>query len=208
MTCIVGVKGKFGTILAGDTRGSNNAGDITDGIQKVFKYNYSKQGIACCGSVKAMNYLKIQDSLIDYKDILDNIDIDLNYVISNIAPIIDEIQKATTEKSGVSSFIFATDKRLFEIQTDSSVIETIKPYIATGSTGAAAMAVLEAGYYDDIDEETALDLAITAIQMAGQNNTTSNFDVYYEKILTTEYEYEKNNKTETETEEKLNEEDK
>lgn len=187
MTCIVGLKGKFGTILGADTRASDAAGNFTDGILKVFNYNYGKQGIACCGSVKALNYVSTLDTLIDYKDILDEVDIDLTYVINNTAPVIQSIQQETKE-SGSSLFIFGTDKRLFTIYGDASVIEESKPFVSSGSNGDAARAVLEAGYHEDIELTEAIDLVITAIQAAGANNSTSNLDVNYTIIPTKEYE--------------------
>ena len=187
MTCIVGLKGKFGTILGADTRASDAVGNFTDGVLKVFDYNYGKQGIACCGSVKALNYVSTLDTLINYKDILDEIDIDLSYVINNTAPIIQTIQENTKE-SGSSVFIFGTDKRLFTIYGDASVIEEKKPFVSSGSNGDAARAVLEAGYHDDIELEEAVNLVVTAIQAAGANNSTSNMEVNYIFIPTYEYE--------------------
>lgn len=178
MTCIVGLRGKFGTILGADTRASDAAGNFTDGVLKVFKFPYGKQGIACCGSIKALNYISVLDTLIDYKDILDEVDINLNYVISNIAPIIQSIQEETN-KSGSSLFIYGTDKKLFTFYGDSSVIEEVKPFVSSGSNGDAARAVLEAGYHDDIELEEAIDLVVMAIQAAGANNSTSNLEVDY-----------------------------
>lgn len=187
MTCIVGLRGKFGTVLGADTRASDEAGNFTDGVLKVFNYNYGRQGIACCGSMKALNYIRVLDTLIDYKDILDGVDIDLDYVINHTAPVIQTIQEETKE-SGSSLFIFGTDKRLFTIYGDASVIEESKPFVSSGSNGDAARAVLEAGYHNDIEIEEAIDLVITAIQAAGANNSTSNLDVDYIFIPTKEYE--------------------
>lgn len=187
MTCIVGLRGKFGTVLGADTRASDAAGNFTDGVLKVFNYNYGRQGIACCGSMKALNYIRVLDTLIDYKDILDGVDIDLDYVINYTAPVIQAIQEETKE-SGSSLFIFGTDKRLFTIYGDASVIEESKPFVSSGSNGDAARAVLEAGYHNDIEIEEAVDLVITAIQAAGANNSTSNLDVDYIFIPTKEYE--------------------
>ena len=186
MTCIVGLRGKFGTILGADTRASDAAGNFTDGILKVFKFPYGKQGIACCGTVKALNYVSVLDTLIDYKDILDNVDIDLNYVISNTAPVIQSIQEETKE-SGSSVFIYGTDKRLFTIYGDASAIEEEKPFVSNGSNGDAARAVLEAGYHDDITLNEAIELITTAICAAGANNSTSNSEVNYIVITSDEY---------------------
>lgn len=186
MTCIVGLKGKFGTILGADTRASDAAGNFTDGVLKVFKFPYGKQGIACCGTVKALNYASVLDTLIDYKDILDNVDIDLNYVINNTAPIIQSIQEETKE-SGSSVFIYGTDKRLFTIYGDASVIEEEKPFVSNGSNGDAARAVLEASYHEDITLDEAINLITAAIYAAGANNSTSNLEVNYIVITSDEY---------------------
>lgn len=187
MTCIAGLKTKYGTIIGADTRASDSVGNFSDGVLKVFQFPYGRQGIACCGSVKALNYVSVLDSLIDYKDILDNINIDLNYMIRNISPVLEVIQEETKE-SGNSVFIVGTDKKLFTVYGDASVIEEIKPFCAQGSNGSAALSVLEAGYHEDIDIDEAIDLIVIAIQAAGANNSTSNLEVDYIVIPTEEYE--------------------
>lgn len=181
MTCIVGMKYKDGVILGADTRASDGCGGITEGVEKLIQFPYGYQGIACSGAMKAVNLVSTLDSLIDYRDILDDADIDIKYTIQVVAPVLEEIQKATQE-SGTSVFIFGTDKRLFTIYSDASVLEEPKPFVARGSTGDAAMAVLEANYRENLSFNEALDLLTLAIESAGANNVTSNFDVNYINI--------------------------
>ena len=85
MSIVIGIKYNNGVIVAGDkqsTKGNNARGETI----KIKKQKYSNSCFGCVGYSRDTNIIVSHDEIVNYKDILDNVEIDKNYVVNNIIP--------------------------------------------------------------------------------------------------------------------------
>lgn len=134
MTCIVGIKTKDNVFIGGDTFASNGFTGRQTLRPKVFKKDGFLYGV--CGSFRIIQLLEftyntpkrnIGETTNDY--IYGKISEDVRSVLKNGGDVItkDGIDKMQGD------FLFAYDNRLFIMQSDFSILETVSNYAATGS---------------------------------------------------------------------------
>lgn len=152
MTCVVGVRGPAGVLLAADSQTSGTNEKRMDACSKVFQLS-DTMAIAYCGSGRFGQIVKhwLMDSLDEPP-----LDRDLSrWYVRDFAPVLRDVladtghlhvmEEDTTEYFGDSAFLLAVRDRLFAIEPDFSVNEhDVFEYDALGSGAEAAMGVLAA----------------------------------------------------------------
>jgi 20S proteasome alpha/beta subunit len=169
VTCVVGLIGKKGVLLAGDSQSSTEWIYRYDTGTKVFKLS-PVLAIAYCGSGRFGQILQfhLRDSLDDPP-----LQHDLRYwVVRNFIPYLRGETEAhghlhihhNVEEFGPSAFLLAARDRLFSIENDFSVNENIRPFEALGSGGETAMGALTAeADKTDIGDEPIADSKLEAM---------------------------------------------
>lgn len=153
MTCIVGIAGKNGVLLAGDSQwsGSNEKGMDTD--SKVFSLS-PVMAMGCCGSGRIMQVLKhvVSDGLEDPGP-----EEDLRrWVIREFQPHMAAVLESfgalsiawedEVEWLGDSALLLAIRDRVFTIEDDFSVNEHFRPYVGIASGGETATGALNSEF--------------------------------------------------------------
>lgn len=179
MTVLVAVKFKDGVVLGADRRCSGSYSKIKGGVQKILPMKYSNSAIAFCGECADFTAIKKRGELVNYKDILDNVDINHDYVQNTISKIIYDAQVSNHRidpsqysAMGRSSYIFITGERIFTIENDFFVIEHSN-YATKGCGQDCAEGFLETELdslnSEDLSEEAAVQIVTTAIEKACTN---------------------------------------
>lgn len=172
MSVVVAIKTLTGVVVAADKQVTR--GCLTDKTSKLHAFEYSNTAIGTVGTLRDANVVGVKDELISYKDILQNKDVDLEYVISKVVPeLIETLQASSrvTEKNGVlstdSAFMFCTPKRIFIIEGDFSVIEAEDGYAAIGCGDEKVYGYLSnCEIFETLTRKEAEKLATDAIQKA------------------------------------------
>lgn len=152
MTCVVGFRDKKDNKVwvGADTFASTVFYGQNRNINKVFKSkDCDKVLIGICGSCRQSDLLEF-NPIIDKIDVLENVDINREYMVKNVVPNISRLfanNKCEYTSSGTSyggDFLFAINNRLYEMQSDYSIIETSDEYICIGSGKYHADGAMEA----------------------------------------------------------------
>lgn len=151
MTCVVGIRGKNGVLLAADSQASGDNLKRMDTDSKVFQLS-DIMAVAYCGSGRLGQILKhwLMDALEEPP-----LDRDLRrWYVREFAPVLRDVlndhghlhilEENQTEYLGNSAFLLAVRDRLFAIEPDFSINENEFPFEAMGSGGEAAMGALRA----------------------------------------------------------------
>lgn len=155
MTCVLGIRGKNGVLLAADSQSSGDNLKRMDTDSKVFALGEC-MAVAYCGSGRFGQLLKHW-----LMDVLDQppIDRDLRrWYVRDFQPVLRNVladagflhimEEDQTEHFGNSAFLLAVRDRLFCIEPDFSINENVLPFEATGSGGEAAMGALRSEFGD------------------------------------------------------------
>ena len=128
MSVIVAIKYKNGIMVAADRQATS--GNDTFNTTKIFTTKYSNIIMGFVGSLRDGNIISVLDEVIDYKDILDGIEIDMPYIIKVVVPKIfytlkknNRIMTVNGVDESSSSYMLCTDKSIFDISGDGAVIE-------------------------------------------------------------------------------------
>ncbi len=161
MTCIVGVLDKqYDCVYMGaDSLGSGWCQQATYKNRKVFKAKDNKNILmAICGDYKLQNFLSIEEDLIEEIKELKN-EVNFEHLVKYTVPKIMDLArkyKCTTTDKGYENIegdvIFAYKNQLYIIQNNGQVLEPEDEYIAGGSGGDSAIAVLSQNGRKDIIE--------------------------------------------------------
>jgi len=151
MTCIIGLldKEKDCVYIGADSLASTWNKQLTIKNKKVFKAKDNKNILmAVCGGIKLLNILSIEEKLVEEIKELKN-EVNIEHIIKYTSPKIFNIAKkyeCCGYKDGISyldsNLIFAYKNQLYWIDITGAVLETEDEYIADGSGGNFALAVL------------------------------------------------------------------
>jgi 20S proteasome alpha/beta subunit len=149
VTCVVGVVGRKGVLLAGDAQWSTDWSHRVGAEPKVFQLS-QVLAIAYCGSGRLGQILTyhLTDSLEDPP-----LGMDEHYwAVREFVPFLRDVTDAhghlhirednQVEELGQSAFLLAARQRLFSVESDFSVNEHLLPYEALGSGEREAIGVL------------------------------------------------------------------
>lgn len=156
MTCIVGVldKKEDCVYIGADSLGSNGYHQLIFKNRKVFKAKDNTNILmAICGDYKLQNILSVEDNLIEEIKHLKN-EVNFEHIVKYTSPKIINIAEkyyCINTKNGYKylegSIIFAYKNQLYIIETSGQVLEPSDDYIADGSGGDFAIAVLSQNGY-------------------------------------------------------------
>ena len=161
MTCIVGVldKKENCVYVGADSLGSNWCSQAIYKNRKVFK---AKDNInilmAICGDYKLQNILSVEENLIEEVKHLKN-EVNFEHIVKYTSPKIMNLadkyyclRNKEGDRSIGGSIIFAYKNQLYIIECNGQVLEPEDNYIAGGSGGDFAIAVLSQNGYKPIAE--------------------------------------------------------
>jgi hypothetical protein len=181
MTCIVGLVGKKGVLIAGDAKGVTGNGEFyyaqrEDVSPKVFQLS-DLLVVGYCGSGRLGQILQyhVMDTLEEPPLNMD----EHKWVVKEFVPHLRSVADAhghlhiyerdNTEGIGPSNFLFGVRGRLFTVWSDFGVDEHILPFDAIGSGGEVASGTLHGELGDDpnpIPDAALEELATRAITAA------------------------------------------
>lgn len=148
MTCIIGFADPTNQIswIGGDSLGSNGYTKSINTASKVFKCaSYPNVLMGGTGSFRHLDLLKYSENLFSKIDYYEHIRIDHKYMVTNFIPKVIELFKNgvvnENEKDRGSNFIVALPGKVFEVQSDYSVLEPIQ-FCSVGSGEEVAMGSL------------------------------------------------------------------
>lgn len=171
MTCIVGyLSKKDGSVWIGaDSLGSDGYVKAVNSTPKVFR-NSTYENLILGGTTtfRHLDLLRYSDTLFDEIDVYTNPVIDHKYMVTKFIPKIitlfkeGVIDQPDTYKGG--NFIVGIKDRLFEVQSDYSVLEPQDGFCAVGCGEDVAMGSLLTTKYMDIDIPKKIELALNAAE--------------------------------------------
>ena len=131
MSVVIAIKYKDGIIIGADKQVSYNYHLKCDNLLKIKKSKYSNTAIGFSGAVRIANIIFNEvDDLLDYKDILDNVNLDSNYVYQISEKFIHILynHKAIPAINNCiddmfADFLIVSNKNIYKICPDGSVIE-------------------------------------------------------------------------------------
>lgn len=149
MTCIVGFTDKKNgaSWIGGDSLGSNGYTKATEMSAKVFR-NDTFKNVLFGGTTtfRHLDLLRYSENLFDEIDWYKKTEIDHKYMVTKFIPRIIDLFKGgvvgEAETNRGSNFIVATPGKLFEIQSDYSVLEPELGICSVGCGESAAMGSL------------------------------------------------------------------
>lgn len=158
MTCIVGLVGRSGVLIAGDAQTSTEYVKREDASAKVFQL-MDTVAVGYCGSGRFGQILQY------HMDDLDEPPLAMDEHRWVVRDFVRHLRDATeahghlhihhnVEEFGPSSFLIGVRGRLFTVENDFSVSEHVMPFEAVGSGAETAMGVLH-GNTNDSDEPLA-----------------------------------------------------
>jgi 20S proteasome alpha/beta subunit len=156
VTCVVGVVGAGGVLLAGDAQWSDDRTHRIGSEPKVFEL-FEVLAIAYCGSGRLGQILTyhLTDSLEEPSLVMD----EHYWAVREFIPYLRTVTQDhghlhirgenQVEELGQSAFLLAVRNRLFSVEADFSVNEHALPYEALGSGTDHAIGVLHSELGDD-----------------------------------------------------------
>lgn len=150
MTCIVGLVGENGTLIAGDAQFSTLYSKRNDAGTKVFNL-YDTVAVGYCGSGRFGEILEYH-----IEDSLEEPPLQMNeryWLVKQFIPVLRDVlaqhghlhimEEDQTEHFGPSEFLIGVRDRLFCVASDFSTSEHVEPFETTGSGGEVASGVLK-----------------------------------------------------------------
>lgn len=130
MTCIIGLADKKNNVswIGGDSLGSNGYTKATEKSAKVFRNDVFKNVlIGGTTTFRHLDILRYSDTLFNEIDWYKKTNIDHKFMVTKFIPNVIQLFKNgiidEAETNSGANFIVATPGKLFEIQTDYSVLE-------------------------------------------------------------------------------------
>ena len=146
MTCIIGMIDKENDCvwIGGDSLGSNGYTKATQSQPKIFKNKIFKNvAMGSTGTFRHIDLLKYSDKLFDEIDMYKNTELNHEYMVTKFIPNVITLFKEgiidSDEKNRGGNFIIGAGNKLFEIQTDYSVLEPLLGFCSVGSGEDIAM---------------------------------------------------------------------
>lgn len=182
MSVVIGIKYDKGVVIGADK--ITVAGCTkNDTATKIVRTKYSNHCIGSCGELRDGNVILVTDELMNYKDILDGINVDFNYVVNTIVPnlfnnlrsrnrmkINDNIEYSNSE------YIYCTSEKIFQIDYDGAVLEH-KKYCVRGVGEENVMGYINSIDITEISKSEAIDIVKNAIKKACKDNLYINDEV-------------------------------
>lgn len=156
MSINVALKFNNGVILASDKQLTYNGHICCNTGCKISKSKYSNTAIGSCGNKRSIDIVicYIED-LMNYKDILDNVEFDFKYVVTNVVTnlfdLLDRYGNLYKQDNVIYSsneFITISGNKIFTISGDGSVLE----FDNYGCIGSGCDLVR--GYLDNLSIDT------------------------------------------------------
>ena len=139
MTCIVGyVDKKENCVWIGaDSLGSNGFTKSVESQPKVFKnITFKNIVMGSTSTFRHIDLLKYSDKLFEEIDWYKKTELDHKYLVTKLIPnlikLFDEGIKSELDRSKGANFIIGAGDKLFEVQTDYSVLEHSDGYASVG----------------------------------------------------------------------------
>lgn len=179
MSVVIAAKYKDGVALASDkqcTEGNIKNNNVT----KIHKFKYSNTGIGTVGYLRDCNLMNIWEEIIPFKDILDKVEINEDYVIktvvSNIKSYLNSNKRLKEEESEMeSTMIFVTPNEIYEIGGDFSVVTSDNSFMAIGCGRELATGFMTSlGDTKDFSEEQIKEALINAIKKGCESDAFVN----------------------------------
>lgn len=176
MTCIVGLVGKNGVLIAGDSQASGEYTKREDVSAKVFALS-DVLAVGYCGSGRFGQILQYHLS-----DLLEDPPLGMDehrWTVRHLVPHLRDHTEAhghlhvhhNVEEFGPSGFLLAVRGRLFTVWSDFGVDEHVLPFEAIGSGGETAAGTLHGDLGENlgpIDDNRLEDVAARAINAAAK----------------------------------------
>lgn len=171
MTCIIGYIDKKNKVswIGGDSLGSNGYTKATQLPSKVFRHDVFKNILmGGTSTFRHLDLLKYSEELFNKSDWYEKTDIDHKFMVTKFVPKVIElfgkgiISEDASNRGG--NFILTTPERVFEIQTDYSVLEPEFGFCSVGCGEELAMGSLITT--KDMDELSVPDKIIKALEAA------------------------------------------
>lgn len=141
MTCVVGfVDKKDESVWIGaDTFCSTSFYGQNRNINKVFKSkDCGKVLIGICGSCRQADLLEF-NPIVNKIDVYENKDINREYIVTKVAPTISNLfsvnkcEYTSNNEAFGGNFLFGIGDKLYQMQSDYSILETQDSYMCIGS---------------------------------------------------------------------------
>lgn len=176
MTCIVGLVGKQGVLVAGDAQSSTEWIKRMDVSAKVFQL-METVAFGYCGSGRFGQILQYHMETLDPPPLAMD---EHRWVVRDFVPHLRDVTEAhghlhvrhNVEEFGPSSFLLAVRGRLFSVESDFSVGEHVLPFEAVGSGAETALGSMlgELGRgKKPLPDNDLLDIATRAIKAAADS---------------------------------------
>ena len=190
MTCIVGLVGKKGVLIAGDSQVSTDWIKRDDKGAKVFNL-LDTVAVGYCGSGRFGQILEYHLESLKSPPLGKD---ELRWVIRDFIPYLRWITEEqghlhvhhNVEHFGPSAFFLGVRGRLFTVESDFSVNEHVLPYEAIGSGADTAMGVLNGEFKDGrapLNDEGLVAVAQKAIEAASKLTLYVGGDVLYVQTM-------------------------
>ncbi len=182
MSVVIAIKYNEGVILASDKQASY--GNLkNDSCKKIFKSKYSETAYGMAGSTRDIDILSCNIvDLMNYKDILDNVEMDKTYVVNNIVNNIFDllIDKNFTYKDAVEldgQYLIVSNQRIFQMFCNGAILE-YENFCTIGSGGQLAKGLLEnVRHYGNLNLEEATSLVTDAIIKSCKDDCSVNTSI-------------------------------
>lgn|SRR5574344_971162 len=174
MSVIVAIKYKNGIAIGADKQVT--VGCSKAETTKIKKTNYSNIIYGAVGSLRDLNVLQANDELVGYKDILDKLKIDYEYIIKKIVPKIFDLLKSAGRlrtsdgiEESESDYIVCSHDGIFTISSDGSAIECLN-YGVIGCGLSEVTGYLEGVGLNNISKDEATKYIIDSIKISCGKN--------------------------------------
>jgi len=131
--------------IGGDSLGSNGFTKQTQAQSKVFRNDvFNNVVMGSTGSFRHIDLLRYSSLLFNGVDFYTGANLDHKYMVTKFIPnlikLFDENIKHMKPEDKGTNFIVCAKNKVFEVQTDYSVLEPLEGYTAVGSGEYAALA--------------------------------------------------------------------
>lgn len=172
MTCIIGYLDKKNkcTWIGCDSLGSNGYTKAVESQPKIFRNKVFENVImGSTSTFRHIDLLKYSKELFDEIDKYKDVEIDHEYMVTKFIPKVYTLFKDGIfdeyDKDKGANFIVGVDDKLFEVQTDYSVLQPELGFCSVGCGESIAMGSLITTKDEDIDIPTKIQKALECAEM-------------------------------------------